>query len=173
MRTLDRNSAVRKKVERWKKRCVTGGRSRCVVEARVLRRWLFLWTIWMSASCLDQTPGAEGKEHKLFHLSCLHCGYSRSAVLKIWCLTSLPLPPRWMGKGEGTAGRREDKVVFHFCSGGIGPPQTITMLLHYHGNSSIGARDSKEKQFCSIRECRCLLLFLISWWRGARTEVEL
>lgn len=68
-------------------------------------------------------------------------------------------------KGEGTAGRREDKVVFHFCSGGVCPPQTITMLLHYHGNFSIGARDSKESSFCSIRESRCLLLslFLISW----------
>ncbi len=47
---------------------------------------------------------------------------------------------------RGTAGRREEKVVFHFCSGGICPPQTITMLLHYHGNSSIGAWDSKESR---------------------------
>lgn len=49
--------------------------------------------------------------------------------------------------GGVTAGRREDKVVFHFCSGGVCPPQTITMLLHYHGNSSVGARDSKESSF--------------------------
>lgn len=45
----------RKKVERWKEQCVTEGRLRCMVEARVLRRWIFLWTIWMSASSLDQT----------------------------------------------------------------------------------------------------------------------
>lgn len=55
-----------------------------------------------------------------------------------------------MEKGEGTAGRKEDKVVFHFCSGGVCPPQTITMLLHYHGNSSIGARDSKESGFVPL-----------------------
>lgn len=52
--------------------------------------------------------------------------------------------------GGGTAGSREDKVVFHFCSGGVCPPQTITMLLHYHGNSSIGARDSKESSFVAF-----------------------
>lgn len=67
--------------------------------------------------------------------------------LLIWCLISLPLPPRWMEKGEGTVGRREDQVVFHFCSGGVCPPQTIMMLLHYHGNSSIGAQDSKESSY--------------------------
>lgn len=45
------------------------------------------------------------EEHKLFHLSCLHCGRSRRAVQV--CLTSLPLLLQWMGKGWGDCWRRE------------------------------------------------------------------
>lgn len=53
-------------------------------------------------------------------------------------------------KGEGTAEGERFKVVFHFCSGGARPPQTITMLLHYHGNSSIGAQDGKGSSFVPL-----------------------
>lgn len=151
-----------------------------MVEARVLRRWLVLWNIWISASCLDQTHiqrkslarwnRSGGKEHKLFHLSCLHCGYSGNTVLKsdVWPVFHC----NGRRRVRGTAGRREDKVVFHFCSGGVCPPQTITMLLHYHGNSSIGARDSKESGFVPFGSLAAFLLslFLISWWQGERTE---
>lgn len=142
-----------------------------MVEAWIVRRWLFLWYIWISHQRLDQThikqrSLAKQEQNKYVnrsHLSCLHCGYSRKAV-KIRLL-------QWMEMGEATAGEGGDKVVFHFCSGGACPPQTITMLLHYHGNS-IGAWDGKEHGFCSILESRCLppSLFLIGWWRGERTE---
>lgn len=75
---------------------MTEGRSRCMVEARVLRRWLFFFLVeyleicvkawikpYIKAKKLGQmTRESGGKEHKLFHLSCLHCGYPRRAVLK-------------------------------------------------------------------------------------------
>lgn len=35
-----------------------------MVEARVLRMWLFLWHIWISASCLDQTYSKEARPHE-------------------------------------------------------------------------------------------------------------
>lgn len=51
-------------------------------------------------------------------------------------------------------------VVFHFCSGGVCPLQTITMLLHYHRNASVGARDSEDGRFlpfgiCAASRCLC------------------
>lgn len=54
------------------------------------------------------------------------------------------------------------------------PPQTITMLLHYHGNSSIGARDSKESggvgPFGSLAAVCCLFSSSAGDKGGGRTE---
>lgn len=36
----------------------------CEVKAQVLRMWLFLWHIWISASCLDQTYSKEVRLHE-------------------------------------------------------------------------------------------------------------
>lgn len=84
-------------------RCDGGGGLRCMVEAQVLRRWLFLFFIfffflmeyldvcvssWIKPTSSEEARPderkwegrGEGEEHKLFHLSCLHCGYRRRAV---------------------------------------------------------------------------------------------
>lgn len=58
-----------------------------------------------------------------------------------WCLAVF----HWCGWERLRLPERRN-IVFHNFSGGD-CPLTITMLLHYHENSSIGARDSKKVSF--------------------------
>lgn len=59
-----------------------------MVEARVLRRWIFLWTIWMLASRLDQTHVkqrilARVEERNINYFTCLVSTVDiRGALLK-------------------------------------------------------------------------------------------
>lgn len=55
-------------------------------------------------------------------------GSTRSVVKYVWAVFFCN---EWKGL-RGLLEERRIRVVFHFCSGGGCPLQTITMLLHYH-----------------------------------------
>lgn len=114
-------------------------------------------------SCLDRSKDhmkqeLRKKEHKLFHLSCLHCGYSRSAVEKKKNLTGLPL--RWMENGWGDCWkeRRESSLPLRLWRSLILRRPLRCCYITTETLQSVLGTVKKAVFFflVSIRESRCL-----------------